>query len=481
MSRKAHHAAEVELKFVLDQNAAEEVSRNPCLAGSKPHVQSQCSVYFDTPEAALKRRGYSLRVRRVGHTYTQTLKARGNHAGLFHRAEWEMPVSKMQPELDLFARTPIKKWKGIAGTLVPGVRTDVERTVWEVHQGDDVIEVALDAGEVRAGGKVSVFHELELERKKGASDALFYLARALFESAPLRLGVLTKLERGERLADGEEGAEKAPALRFDRGMTVEQVFVQIFQSCIRQFRLNERDIVEQCDDEALHQARIAMRRLRGALTLFRPAIRRSTVRPWRNELRWLAASLTDARDIDVFLAGHDDMARRDRRKLKVARRAAYQEAEAAIDSARLRGLMLDLIEWIAVGDWQKPEAEKSIEKFAVRRLDLFWERVGHDAADLSRLDDEELHRLRIRVKKLRYAVEFLHSLYGKKARKFAAKLAQIQDRLGEMRDAAVAKRLAERLSVAVAIQAQCGRSDEQRLAVLQRDFKAIRRIGRFWS
>jgi inorganic triphosphatase YgiF len=387
----------------------------------------------------------------------------------------------MQPDPALLARSPLRKLGNGNKKLLPGVRTDIERTVWLVHRRNGVIEVALDTGVVVAGGMEAGFDELELELKEGESRALFELARAMVERAPLRLGVISKQERGERLFRGEQRAEKAQAATIDGRMAVGQVFAQIFNSCIRQFRLNELHIVEQSDAEALHQARIAMRRLRGALTLFRPAIRRSTIKPWRDELRWLTRSLANARDIDVFIQGHHHSGRGDRRKLNSARRAAYREASAAIDSDRLRGLLLDLVEWMSIGDWRKSEAKRPIEKFAASRLDALWKDVKHDAANIPGHDDEQLHRLRIGIKKLRYAVEFLDSLYGRKAKKFSAGLAEIQDCLGEMRDAAVARQLIDRLSLKTVVPPGSTDADGERLAAVERQFQAIRKIGGFWS
>lgn len=481
MKHDAQNPGEIELKFSLDGRAARKIPRHRLLADHDRHSRSQRSIYFDTTDSVLQAKGYSLRVRQAGDGFTQALKTRASQAGLFNRGEWEMPVAGMEPDLRALAQTPLKGLKNLDFGLVPVVICDVERTIWLVDHLDSVIEVVLDSGYVSAAGKELAFHELELELKHGAPAALFSLARMLLESVPLRLGVLSKQERGEMLAHEYGSPHKASTITLDDGMTVEQVFGQILNSCVRHFRLNEHAVLEQSDHEALHQARVAMRRLRGALTLFRPAIRQASLERLRDELRWLTSSLADARDLDVFVAEHDDLVRADRKKLLSAQRAAYDEVRAAIDSQRLRNLLLDLVEWLTIGNWQKADASAPIAKFANQRLDALWEKVRQHASDLPNLDDEALHQLRIHCKKLRYAVEFLASLYGKDARKFTSRLEQIQDGLGSMNDEATGRQLMARLSLRADADTMFAGARPEQIRDLQKHFKALGKVGRFWA
>lgn len=481
MKHDGAHAGELELKFSLDGRAVRDFKRHRLLVEPTRERHAQRSIYFDTAEGTLRAKGFSLRVRKVGACHVQTLKTRGSQAGLFDRGEWEMPVAGMAPDLAALARTPVKRLKHIDGDLLPVVRADVERSAWLVDHLDSMIEVVLDSGKVSAGGRELPFYEVELELKRGDPAALFSLARMLLETVPLRLGVLSKQERGEMLARGLRAAYKSSSLSFDGDMAVEQVFGQILTSTLRQFRLNEYAILAECDHEALHQARIAMRRLRGALTLFRPAIRQPGLQRLRDELRWFTSSLADARDLDVFLADHDDLARGDRKTLQSARGAAYDDVRAAIDSQRLRNLLLDLVEWLAIGQWQRAKAAAPIAKFAGKRLDALWEKVRRHASDLADLDDEGLHRLRIDAKKLRYAVEFLESLYGKKAGKFTTALKRIQDGLGHLNDEAIGRHLIERLALRADADAVFTGSRSAQLRDLQKHFKALRKVGRFWA
>ena len=260
-----------------------------------------------------------------------------------------------------------------------------------------------------AGDQETRFHELELELKNGDSGAIFHVAQELSRAVPLEIGVLSKEERGLLLAQGSFGhAHKASTLDIREDMNAGQVLALIVHECVRHFRLNEALIVADRDPQALHQARVAMRRLRSAFSLFRPAIRQGSLTPLREELRWFIGPLGEARNLDVFLANHEQkLARSDRRKLQSARTKAYDKVIDTLNAQRSRDMFLNLVEWTASQTWQKAAAAAPIKKFAGKRIDTVWRKVRGTGSTLAKLEEKQLHRLRINIKKLRYAVEFL--------------------------------------------------------------------------
>jgi len=483
MKRRNQDHSEVELKFDLGKRAARKVRRHALLARADHDVSDQRTVYFDTGKGEVHKAGFSLRVRQSGDDFTQTVKTGAGSAGLFDRGEWEAPVDQLAPDLKELERTPLSDLKKLRGRLEPTVSSDVERGTWLIDHDGSVIEVVLDSGTVSAGGEEASFHELELELRDGEPRAMFDLAQQLGQAAPLEIGVLSKEERGLLLAKGALGtAQKASALDIDRNMNVAQAFMAVVHECVRHFRLNERLIIEKRDPEALHQARVAMRRLRTAFSLFRPAIRQGSLEPLRNELRAFIEPFGEARNLDVFLDGHgDEVARRDRRKLKSARADAYDQVIDALNAQRTRDMFLDLVEWTATGNWQKGVASAPIEKFAAKRLGAIWRKVDRRGSKLGDLEEKQLHRLRIDIKKLRYAVEFLAPLYGKKeVRKFASSLEDMQDCLGLVHDDMVSRQIVDDYALRMA-----GRTDaagrSRQLKTAARRFKRLNRAGQFWA
>jgi triphosphatase len=483
MTQRTRHPGEIELKFELDGRAAKKVRRQRLLSKAGHQTQSQTSVYFDTDISQVHKAGYSLRVRQMGDDFTQTVKTNGGSVGLFDRGEWEAPVEQMMPDPKALKRTPLGKLKKLDRKVEPAVRSDVERTTWLIDRDGSVVEVVLDSGTVRAGGQEESFHELELELKGGESAAIFDLAQELAQTLPIEIGVLSKEERGLMLAKGGfEHAHKASALEIRKAMDVGQVFALIVHECIRHFRLNEALIVAERDPEALHQARVAMRRLRTAFSLFRPAIRQGSLEPLRMELRDFIVPFGEARNLDVFLGNHgDELGWRDRRKLSSARAETYDRVVDALKAQRSRDMFLDLVEWTASKDWRKDAASAPIGKFAARRLDAVWRTVKRKGARLGDLEEKQLHRLRISVKKLRYAVDFLAPLFAKKrVRKFASSLEKLQDCLGLVHDDMISRQIVAEFALGETARTDVtGRSGQ--LKAMETRFKRLKRIGRFWA
>ena len=448
---------EVELKLVLDEGAVERLKVHPALNGTEGKTARQVSTYYDTPDQALRSAGFSLRVRTSKGRFIQTVKQQGQGAaGLFDRPEWEEAVEGDQPDFDRAARTPLGPHLGkrTRKQLKPLIRSDMERTSWHLTAEGADIEVTLDEGVVVGGKARERIAELELELKSGRAEALIRFAQAIAAQVPLRLGVLTKAERGYRLAAGTAGkATKSEPIQLRRDMSVGDGFSAIAASCLKQFRLNEAIVVASQDPAALHQARVAMRRLRSAFSFFRPVVADEAFGALREEVRWFTDQLGDARNLDVLLkraprakhANPDDVELT--RALETARARAYETVLEALASQRLRELMLGLVAWIETGAWRESEAAQvRIDAFGRARLDKRWRKVKRGGSDLRHLDSEPLHRLRIEVKKLRYAVEFMASLEHRDeaiARRTAlsAALEDLQEHLGELNDLETARAL----------------------------------------
>src|SRR5437016_4289529 len=218
--------AEIELKLAIDPKHAVRVASLPALQAraGRPTTQKLTSIYFDTPENALLRDGWALRLRRAGRAWVQTLKGEGHAAGGLHARE-ESEHAIATSELDLYRvesgelRKRLLKWRN-AGTLVPRFRTEFRRTAWLVEMpGGDRVECALDRGVVRTqdGKRSEPICEIELELKQGNAGALFELARELARHLPYELEDRSKADRGYALAGGTVAAvAAAPVLRLAR-------------------------------------------------------------------------------------------------------------------------------------------------------------------------------------------------------------------------------------------------------------------------
>lgn len=488
---------EVELKFDLDPAASDALAKHPLFHGLPIDAVPAWSVYFDTAKSTLRKAGVTLRVRRSGDGFVQTVKADAKAgAGLFDRAEWETRAASGEPDLALLGGTAAGPLlQGDDAQLRPLFETDIQRQRWTLVHDQAQIEILLDRGEIVAGKRRSAVAELELELKAGSEAALFALARQLNETIPLRLGVLTKSEQGYRLLRARRaGVVKAEAIALDRGMPAGDGFTAIAFACIRHFRLNEPLVLGARDAAALHQTRVALRRLRSAFTIFRPIVASPESEALRGEFGWISAVLGEARDLDVFIkkgwaakAGKAAAAR-----IAAERERAYEEAIAALNSQRFRGGMIDLAAWIATGLWRGVENKarsQPLDAFAAAALDRFWKKVKKGGRELTAIDDEARHEVRIAGKKLRYATEFFDDLHdGSKRRKarrhFMAALEGMQADLGDLNDMVTARELSQKLARRIGFELNHGsidgRTREKLLASAERAHARLIAQGPFW-
>jgi triphosphatase len=448
-------AQEVELKLVLDAAAADAFAGGD-LFDVPANTRQMHAVYFDTPDLALSQGGVSLRIRQSGNTLTQTIKvADAKAAGLFARSEWEIEVADMHPVVD--DRMPIPTLLGDeAGTVTSIFTVAVERLTWMVDCGEASIELVLDRGYVAAGDRQSPVCEIELELKRGEPAALFALAKTIAAEFPVRLGVVTKSERGYDLLRPASKAFKAEKVALNRTASAADAFEAVVSSCIRQYRLNETVLLDQADAEALHQARVSLRRLRSALSIFQSLLDGDEVPHFQSELRWLSSLLGEARDLDVLLAKAKPGVALFQ-ELNRARNAAYATVGTALGSDRVRALMLDLTEWLVCGAWRtapsmRDARDAPARQFAAETLHALRRRVRKRGKSLASQTDEERHEVRKGAKRLRYGAEFLGSLFPSKKRarrygKFVKSLEKLQDQLGALNDMATAPSVLGRLGL----------------------------------
>lgn len=477
---------EMELKLELDAAGMEALSASDLLADA-PIAVSQRAIYFDTPDHALLHAGLSLRIRREGERRVQTVKASGGTAGLFVRPEWEFDIADDEPLLD--HTSPIRTLIGNGvDAIAPGFVVENERRQGMIGG----IEMSFDDGRVIAGDRETPFVEVELEHKDGDPATIFALARKIDAIAPVQIGVMSKAERGYRLLGPALAASKAHRVALDEGMTAASALQAIGFACLRHYRLNVQLVLDHQDAAALHQARVAIRRLRSALTIHKSVFTDRALPGLNAQLRWLAAELGKARDIDVLLKNTKEQDIR--AQLLEARGAAYDTVEIALQSARARGLMIDLVEWLSMGDWLRDDVNAEARTtpvlgFAARTLRKLRKKVKLQGRDLEALDDESRHELRKTAKKLRYATEFFAALYDRKRdrrrfKRFLSALEGLQDSLGDLNDLSAASATLQRLGVTSADAEEQAADSKARAALLERaaeQHEMLIDAKRFWA
>ncbi|MEW6133922.1 MAG: CHAD domain-containing protein [Pseudomonadota bacterium] len=440
---------ETELKLWLLPEDAAAFMELPRLRRARLAQQRLHTIYFDTPDFALARRGVAMRVRKQGRRWVQTLKTEGEKAGgLSKRLELESAVSGPAPDL---ARLPAeavgalieKKWRA---ALVPVYETRFRRSTRNLRAPDGSrVEVALDQGEILAGKRSQPLCEVELELKSGSADALYALAQTFASRVLLLPFDLSKAERGARLAAGAKPAPVAatrPALA--AMMPLCAAFARIMGAGLAQLQANLPGLLQETDPEYLHQARVAVRRMRSAARLFGRACPLPDEEMGR--IAELSRALGEARDWDVFVLETLPALSRGlpaqqksllARRAQATRRSARAAMLALVRRPQTGADLLALhrrLNALAGG-----RGKTGLVGFSAKKLAALHAAVIEGARDFSAQSPEQRHRLRIRVKRLRYALDYLGALFGDH-KKFLACFEALQDELGALNDANTAMR-----------------------------------------
>jgi inorganic triphosphatase YgiF len=491
-------AVETELKLLLPPDKAAGILRRPALrslmsavptaadaladpAEAHPEPETEHaptglhryklqSTYFDTPDQWLSSHRMALRVRRIGRKQIQTLKAPATGPdGLQNFEEIEAEIAGDRPQLAAITDAKLARKlerENVWRRLRPVFETRFHRAAFLTEHGESKIEVALDLGSIIAGGRRLPIAEIELELKSGEPGALYDLAEQLAlqlaEDFPIRLGSETKAARGYALADGLEATpHKAKSITLPSDMSTEDAFVAIVNNCLDQLRANEEAVLSIEDDEAIHQFRVALRRLRAIVSAYRDLVDDDVQAMISIDLRWMQRQFGPARDLDVLIAetlqpihtrlrsqpAFDQLIE----TAETARTEARRTAHLAIENPRYISMLIQFYRHLHSGGWRRASARARlgapVRDFARPLLQSRHKRLMKLGVRYQGLPEPELHRLRILAKKMRYAAEAFHSLYKPKAAKnYIASLAAIQDRLGSLNDAFVSRQLLSSLA-----------------------------------
>jgi len=463
-----------ELRFALDPKRLSDLTsgeRLQQLDAGAPVRRELHSIYYDTEDLSLRRRDFALRVRGDDAGWIQTLeRAAVGPWGLCAREEYEARLSGAPPDLeaicDAAIRGRLRKSTG-KRPLIAVFETRMLRTTQRLELDRTSCLLGIEVGEIRAGSAAQSICELGFELERGDPAALLEFAVELNASIGVRFESERKVDRGYALfGDERPRAQKASSIELERDASLGDAMLDSLRSCADQIVANLACSREGVDPEGVHQLRIGIRRLRAALGLFRDALPEHEWMNLRGELRWLASESGQVRDLDVFIEQFLVPAARfvaDPKPLEclqaiaVSRRNALQQAfRKKLDSARFTRLVLVIgqclqrcsangIGRVAYRDsLSKPAAE-----FASRALAKRYAKAEERGAAAASGSMADRHALRIELKKLRYASEFLASLFRKKrGRRFIRELEGLQEVLGSLNDVRVARRLARSLGEA---------------------------------
>ena len=433
---------EVEIKFACTPDAIDAVLLR--VLHTPPRDRTLLSVYYDTSDETLAATGASLRLRTEASGRTvQTLKAGRGLA----RDEVEAEVApghldRSWPELAAL---------GLAGAgpdhLAPRFSVQVRRRSGVVESGDSRIEAAFDEGEIRAGDRRAAVCEVELELLEGDRGDLLALARNLAAELPLTLSLRTKSARGADLAADRPWPRAAP-VALAGGITAGDALRQALLGSLAEVAGRVQDGASAPSVEAVHQLRVALRRMRSVTSVFRRRLDEAPTAAVRAGLRDLSRACGEVRELDVLIAMGPAGPALDA-VLSEARRRTAASLCASLAAAPARLTLLEGLCLAEMGDWPglARNAEGAVEGLG-SDLERRWRRIRRDGQQADALAPEDLHALRLRIKAFRYALAAFEAPdWRRDAPGFEGGLRKAQDALGLLNDAGMAEGVLSRLNL----------------------------------
>ena len=458
---------EVEWQFAADDLEAVErwLLENPAVSAAETREISD--TYLDTEDWTLYKSGYALRLRKIrkgGKEEAEaTLKSLspGREDGLHRRREISEP-------LESGTLTKLRRTSGPVGERLRalGARRTI-RPIFEIQtrrqafdlSGDGSSkdsfsgEVVLDTSTVTAEETdPTALYRAEVEIESGAVEDFEWFIEELRAGCGLREAAGSKFAAG-LAASGlrAPGAPEKGPVETDGSLPAGEFAFAVLRRQFELFRYHEPGARLGEDPEELHDLRVASRRVRTALRLFK-AVLPEEADGLRDELRWVASSLGEVRDFDVQLdslerwrAGltgeGDPEALEDLKATLEERRAKSRETMLRLlnsgpytELVENLGAMLENGAAGGTGSGRPVrEIAPEIIRGAYRKLRKAGDRITENSPP------EDYHEVRKRARRLRYAVEFLRRVSGKPADEWIQRLKDLQDVLGDHQDAVVAR------------------------------------------
>jgi CHAD domain-containing protein len=455
-------------------------------SATEPRTARLVATYVDTEDLSLIRAGVTLRRRSGGDDEGWHLKIPAGGG----RDEVHRPLGRDDVVPTALERMVVGWTRGLP--LAPVATIETERTTHLLKDGEGTVlaEVADDTViGTPSEGEVSRWREVEIELVSAGPDLLDRADDLLAAASNIHPRVEQR-KIGTVLAD--RLATFAPRPDPDPDGPAGPVLHARLLDQVTQLQARDCDVRRGVDD-AVHQVRVACRRLRGALATYRPLVERDITDTVRDELGWLAQSLGDGRDAEVvrdrLLALVDELPEDlvtgpVRRRLESHYAARMAEADRAaqevLDSPRYLRLLGHLDALVTDPPWTDL-ADKSADKVLRRLVVRDWKRLRDQVDVAHKTDDEEaLHDVRKAAKRLRYACEVLEPGWGKHAKGLRKAAQEITRVLGDHQDAAVGAehllRVAEEATAAGESAFTYGvlhARDEVRARQLEADFDAV--------
>jgi triphosphatase len=445
-------AQAVTVRFIVTPEAAAAIAADALLDPAAAHSRARnlAETWYDTPGLALLRHGLALSITKARRGYTQTL------------CQGEVSVTTMLAESmpDPAAFGP--GWQEPLGDLLQGeaFATAFTTQIKRLTRQAGTVALQFETGFIQTSAEKLQLRELEL---RGPPADVYHLALALAEKHGLILQPTGIVQRGIWAC----GAARPSTVKAGPGLSgeicLDNAVAELTQSCLTQFTANWPVFTLGTEAEAVHQMRVAMRRLRSVLGLFNRAFAAPEFSTFRAEAKRIANIMGEARNWDVFTAllhagpvqafpfepGFTAMLA----QCATHRGAGYAAVRELLADPATTVFLLRVELFLARHGWRNGLPVEALadlaapaQDFAAANLTRLHRKVRKRGKNLMRIGAHERHLTRIELKKLRYTADLFGGLFGRgKIRSYNRIAAELQEELGLLNDLATAQELLARI------------------------------------
>ncbi|MGZ3147982.1 CYTH and CHAD domain-containing protein [Lentzea chajnantorensis] len=404
------------------------------------------ATYFDTDDYRLARAGVTLRRRVGGHDEGWHLKL---PAGTDSRQELHAPLGRAvkTPPKDL---TSLVRAHTRGSSLAPVAQIKTNRRRWQLSNGDgevlaEVVDDVVTAQTMGSSTRTTSWREIEVELGTGDRALLDTVEQHLGDAGIHRSSSASKLSQ-------VIGVKRDPIPRVTKKSTAGDVVLAYLHEQ-RAALQNQDPRVRRSEDDAVHQMRVATRRMRSALQAFGKVVDRDATRTLTDELKWLAGVLGTSRDLEVLRTRFEqalhalppelalgDVAARLTRHFAPREAAAHEASVAALDDERYFAL-LNSIDTLLTDPPLTPLAAGRAKDVLPKLVEKARHRLDARIKTALATDDSDtpLHEARKAAKRLRYSAEVAEPALGKHATALRKRAKEVQTLLGDHQDSVVAR------------------------------------------
>jgi len=436
-----------------------EISEATSLSTQKLEV-----TYFDTENRDLQTAGFSYQICKENDHWSAKVTFCNTSESLNYlqkQQEWMIKIEEPIPDINYFKESAMSgALKKIVSTreLRPLFNTCFERKKMNLlFENGCWIEITGDIGKIKANGLEEPISQMKLKLKNGYASEMLKLGSALIKKHSVFMEKESQYHRGLVLAGRAEEKVRKNDLKLNPNEKVSLAIVKIVINNIDNIINAQDNLLAQMEEpENVHQLRVKIRKLRALLSFASPLFNQNVYQEKQEQLGESGLEFSAIREVDVILEEIDIMVNNSliqlgdfpdlKNELERKRAEMLKKITVFLTSNQLSALLLDLRVWLLEDPWSDtPLLDLSIKKYSEQQLAIWSKRINKAIKKMDLAHKEEIHKVRIKSKKLRYAMEQLTSILDSDSKKSIKKFEKLQEDLGYFHDVYINKLLLEKL------------------------------------